>query len=789
MKEKGITLIALVITIIVLLILAGISIAMLVGEDGIMTRATWAKWLTEYRTVEEAERLYEIDENMKEYGDINKKVTSRAGEERTSSEEGDRQIEKNKYAITSEKVTVVSGTTLESTIKEINGENYVGELYKIDKEKLKLKDIEKEYALDIKNGKIYDIKGHKRGGTTYHIPEIGVKNGTVVEIEDTEAPSNFTIDARYNENEEQLEIKVGEVKDNQSTTFKYEYHIKEVTVNEETNEVTETLTPEIVKTTTGNTYYDGEIGNGTYKIYVVVYDNSGNSRKSDNEEIVTIEVLEQVTTIDSLTINDPVVVKIGKTATVEVIKNEGADDETKVSNKSFNWSIADNNVATVNQKGQITGQTNDGTTTTVTATLKSDTTQEITATVKVKNLITDIWTKEDLKQFRDEVNSGSNYSGLEVNQRADIELGREQWEPIGISKKLAFMGSYNGNGNEITGLYINTSEACQGLFGYARGGAEIKNVNVKDGEITTTAHTAGGIVGWGNNIVIDNCTFSGSVTTTGQNSLKEGNTGGIIGCAYIGSYNKISNCRNDGTITSDYNFCGGIVGEIFNGKIEGCINNGEIIGYNRFIAGIAGWIGDKATKSNVQIEKCINYAKISGKSSRSSAIGGITGASDWNDIIRYCGNIGNITCEGEYTKDVGSYAGGIIGLLRNVGNRTTIQKCYNTGDITTTYSSTGGIAGVLRSGHTIKECYNIGTISAKSNAGGIIGWRYSGNIGDDCYYLENNTTVNSGSVTANGIESSESDIKNLINVEMWKEFLVQDKNPNINKGYPIFNWQ
>lgn len=649
MQEKGITLIALIITIIVLLILAGISIAMLVGEDGIMTRTTWAKWVTEYRAVEEAERLYEIDENMKEYGDTNKKVTSRAGEERTSSGEEDGQIEKNKYAITSEKVEVVSGTTLENTIKEINGENYVGELYKIDKEKLKLKDIEKEYALDVKNGKIYDIKGHKRGGTTYHIPEIGVKNGTVVEIEDTEAPSNFTIDARYNENEEQLEIKVGEVKDNQSTTFKYEYHIKEVTINEETDEVTETVTPEIVKTTTENTYYDGEIGNGTYKISVVVYDNSGNSRKSDNEEIVTIEVLEQVTTIDSLTINDPIVVKIGKTATVEVIKNEGADDETKVSNKSFNWSIADNNVATVNQKGQITGKTNDGTTTTVTATLKSDTTQEITATVKVKNLITDIWTKEDLKAFRDEVNSGSNYSGLEVNQRADIELGREQWEPIGVSKKLAFVGSYNGNGKEITGLYINTSEAYQGLFGYARGGAEIKNVNVKDGEITTTAHTAGGIVGWGNNIVIDNCTFSGSVTTTGQDSFKGGYAGGIIGDVYTGRYNKISNCINSGTITSNYQSSGGIAGEFVNGKIEGCINSGEIIGYNRFIAGIAGWIGDHATKSSVQIEKCINYGKISGKSSKSSAIGGITGASGWNDRIRYCGNVGNITCEGEYS--------------------------------------------------------------------------------------------------------------------------------------------
>lgn len=42
-QEKGITLIALVITIIVLLILAGVTIAMLTGENGILTRASDSK--------------------------------------------------------------------------------------------------------------------------------------------------------------------------------------------------------------------------------------------------------------------------------------------------------------------------------------------------------------------------------------------------------------------------------------------------------------------------------------------------------------------------------------------------------------------------------------------------------------------------------------------------------------------------------------------------------------------------------------------------------------------------
>ena len=44
-RNKGITLIALVVTIIVLLILAGISISMLTGQNGILNRASEAKKL------------------------------------------------------------------------------------------------------------------------------------------------------------------------------------------------------------------------------------------------------------------------------------------------------------------------------------------------------------------------------------------------------------------------------------------------------------------------------------------------------------------------------------------------------------------------------------------------------------------------------------------------------------------------------------------------------------------------------------------------------------------------
>ena len=56
-NNKGITLIALVITIIVLLILAGVSIAMLTGQNGILTRATEATDESLKSEAEEAVKL------------------------------------------------------------------------------------------------------------------------------------------------------------------------------------------------------------------------------------------------------------------------------------------------------------------------------------------------------------------------------------------------------------------------------------------------------------------------------------------------------------------------------------------------------------------------------------------------------------------------------------------------------------------------------------------------------------------------------------------------------------
>ena len=71
-KQKGITLIALVVTIIVLIILAGVSISLVLGENGIVTIAKRAKENIELAQIEEEKELNELYTQLESENKINK---------------------------------------------------------------------------------------------------------------------------------------------------------------------------------------------------------------------------------------------------------------------------------------------------------------------------------------------------------------------------------------------------------------------------------------------------------------------------------------------------------------------------------------------------------------------------------------------------------------------------------------------------------------------------------------------------------------------------------------------
>ena len=72
-SNRGITLIALVITIIVLLILAGISIAMLTGENGILTKADRSREETEKQSIIEEARIEILEKQTENFGTLTEK--------------------------------------------------------------------------------------------------------------------------------------------------------------------------------------------------------------------------------------------------------------------------------------------------------------------------------------------------------------------------------------------------------------------------------------------------------------------------------------------------------------------------------------------------------------------------------------------------------------------------------------------------------------------------------------------------------------------------------------------
>ncbi len=63
-NQKGITLVALVITIIVLLILAGVSISLVVGQNGVLTQASSAVITNEKATIKQDMEMAYSDANM-----------------------------------------------------------------------------------------------------------------------------------------------------------------------------------------------------------------------------------------------------------------------------------------------------------------------------------------------------------------------------------------------------------------------------------------------------------------------------------------------------------------------------------------------------------------------------------------------------------------------------------------------------------------------------------------------------------------------------------------------------
>jgi hypothetical protein len=195
-----------------------------------------------------------------------------------------------------------------------------------------------------------------------------------------------------------------------------------------------------------------------------------------------------------------------------------------------------------------------------------------------------ITTKIQLKELAIKVNNGNSFRNKTINLLNDIDLeGSEgdQWEPIG-KLDCNFEGIFDGNGNVISGIYINNGKDYQGLFGITGIGL-IKNLGIV--AYISGGSSVGGLVGmnWGGG-KINGCYASGTVkgssnvgglvgsnlgrvtivnsyatTTVTATSYFGGIAGGLTG----ENSGYITNSYASGSVTGDY--AGGLSGNMFNG--------------------------------------------------------------------------------------------------------------------------------------------------------------------------------------------------------------------------------
>lgn len=370
---------------------------------------------------------------------------------------------------------------------------------------------------------------------------------------------------------------------------------------------------------------------------------------------------------------------------------------------------------------------------------------------------------------------------------ADIDLSGAEWTPIS-----SFEGKLIGNGHTIKNLTVTSFTTKNvGLFDTVKENAEISDLTLENvsiisastaesigalagllngkvtnvsvtGKIESAGSTAvGGIVGATTSLdsTLTSCSFNGSILGgKGVGGILGGNeTNGdaiIDGCSVTGSVSglssvggivgslaspgdgkifKVNNCKNNATVSSKTDYCGGIVGKIENSTswgpqetlITNCENNGAVSGGN-YTSGIIGYmhIGG-GYSADATINNHANRASVTGK----SYTGGIIGFSDFDTEITASENTGTVSGE--------AYVGGFVGH----GNYTILNNLTNEQSVSGSYY-VGGIAGYVK---RCSSCHNKGNISANlfdtkrniSGVGGIAG------ITDEA---ENCT--NSGEITA-----------------------------------------
>ena len=211
------------------------------------------------------------------------------------------------------------------------------------------------------------------------------------------------------------------------------------------------------------------------------------------------------------------------------------------------------------------------------------------------------------------------------------------WTAIGTESN-SFYGCFDGNGYAVRGIYINTQESFQGLFGFGKCSV-IANLGVAESYIYGDTYV-GGVVGY-NGAGYNGVEYSGGTVTNCYN------TGSVTGKKDVGgavSFNRgtVTNCYNTGSVAGE-SWVGGVVGEN-RGTVTDCYNTGNVKGKDD-VGGVVGRNGSSITD-------CYNTGNVTSN----RYVGGVAGYSESDHHVTGCYNAGSITGE-KWVGGVAGYSG------------------------------------------------------------------------------------------------------------------------------------
>ena len=199
---------------------------------------------------------------------------------------------------------------------------------------------------------------------------------------------------------------------------------------------------------------------------------------------------------------------------------------------------------------------------------------------------------------------------LNCTLAADIDLTGTEWTPI-----PNFAGTFDGNGKTITGLTINQSAMDNvGLFASIDDVGTVKNLKLD--KVNVTANSNVGAIAGENRGTIENCSVSGSVTGSSNNSY----VGGIAGWHYGGT---ITDCHSSATVEG-ITYTGGVAGQS-NASITACYSTGDVKGEGNYVGGV---VGDNVSSI---VNAC--YHATGSVAGASGSTGGVAGRNYNDDII------------------------------------------------------------------------------------------------------------------------------------------------------------